>query len=137
MDRRYGFAVAFFIVIALVAVLVMRRGPQTEGVERGLEILQDGDRFDEAQQAGEAFALVASAVLSEGEECREEHGEIAMCDARFSAGGFAQVFAVAALDCSQPAIHRGRTALREHLDEIAQLGPDADEAPPIPPVPDC
>jgi hypothetical protein len=110
------------------ALVVLTACSDDDPVARALDALDDDDRFDTAEQAGEALAAIGADLLAEG---RDRDAAPLL-----SASAYAQVLAVRVLDCTAPGRSEIRAALRTYLEAVADADDD-DPAPEPPSPPDC
>lgn len=127
--------------LALVGggIAVAALAPEPSPVGAALLVARDQERFDSSAEAAEGFAEVASGLLDDGRECVDRLGSRhPACEARLAGVAFAQVMAVAALDCTQPAIFDARIALVDYLEATARMGENPTAIPPpVHPIPTC
>ena len=108
---------------AAVLALVLLAGISGCGGDGGIEDLEDAqavlgedDAFASGKEAGVTFAKVADGLLPLGRRCVETRGrEDERCQRLLAAAAFAEVFAVEALDCTQPGIEEARAGLARYL----------------------
>lgn len=130
-------ALAITLVVVAAAFVLTRPSPSPLGQARGLA--DDAAHFATGREAGDTLARISVLLEDDAEACRDRHGSVPTCDARFSAAAWARVAAATALFCTAP----GRTELRrdavEHLAAVGALpmSSTSDEVPEPPGLPRC
>lgn len=131
---------AVVVVLVAGAVALRARGGDPTPAERAVGLLADEARFDSSEEAVTGFASVYEVLVEAAaafpKDCDVDAGR-GRCLAINQAAGWALAFAPAAGRCTQPAIQGGRIALLGYVRTTTRLDDDADEAPPLPPVPAC
>lgn len=121
---RIAAAFAVAIVVAVLAVLLLRDGPS---VGAALTVLDDDARFTTARRAAEAFIETSQILQVTAIACSDD------CSPMFEASAYAQVLAFEVVDCTLPGVHDARQALIAYLERVDEG--DADVQPPS--LPDC
>ena len=139
-DRRRRLALVApaiaLVVVGAVAFVLTRPAPSALGQAR--DLADDAARFTAGREAGDTLARISVLLEDDAETCRDRHGQVPACEARFSAAAWARVAAATALSCTAP----GRTELRraavEHLAAVAALRMSSTVDVPEPPgLPRC
>jgi hypothetical protein len=139
-DRRRRLAlVALVITLVAVAVAIVLTRPSPSALGRAQDLADDAAHFAAGREAGDTLARISSLLEDDAEACRDRHGLVPACEARFSAAAWARVAAATALSCTAP----GRTELRraavDHLAAVAALrmSSTGDDVPEPPGLPRC
>ena len=108
-------------VSAVVLVLLLAIGGcgddrTIEDLDDARAVLDDDDAFETGKEAGVSFARLADGLLPLGRRCIETRSrEDERCQRLLAAAAYAQVFAVEALDCTEPGIAEARAGLSRYL----------------------
>lgn len=99
-------------------------------------MLDDGERYDTAIEAGDTLAEVSGLLLTAARRCSVDPGERVRCDAIAQAAALSQALAVRVLGCTAPGRYEARRLLRDHLRSIERMSP-TDRPAMLPALPAC
>ena len=131
-------AVAGIAIAALVSVTASGCGGSS-GVARARATLNNDHRFGNGPSSTDAFASIASDLLSAGHRCRAaRHHDERGCLALFEAAAAAETTGGFLGTCTAPNIFAVRAAWRPYLESVARYERHpADARPRIPQAPTC